>query len=86
MELAHGTKIGYVKERDFTFIDESISEKQADTPSIVSLGRLTQRGIKLDWTKNGASLVLPNNKRVAIPVRNNCPYANQEVLNIVKVA
>ena len=69
---------------DITFIDESISEEQAETPSIVSLGRLIQRGIKLEWTKNGASLVLPNNKRVAIPVRNNCPYANQEVLNIVK--
>ena len=84
VELAHGTKIGYVKGGDITFIDESISEEQAETPSIVSLGRLIQRGIKLEWTKNGASLVLPNNKRVAIPVRNNCPYANQEVLNIVK--
>ena len=86
VELAHGTKIGYVKGSDITFIDESISEEQAEIPSIVSLGRLIQRGIKLEWTKNGASLVLPNNKRVAIPVRNNCPYANQEVLNIVKVA
>ena len=84
VELAHGTKIGYVKGSDITFIDESISEEQAETPSIVSLGRLIQRGIKLEWTKNGASLVLPNNKKVAIPVRNNCPYANQEVLNIVK--
>ena len=50
----------------------------------MSLGRLIQRGIKLEWTKDGASLVLPNKKRVAIPVRNNCPYANQEVLKIVK--
>ena len=38
----------------------------------------------MEWTKDGASLVLPNNKRVVIPVRNNCPYANQEVLKIVK--
>ena len=84
VELAHGTKVGYVKGGDITFIDESVSEEQAEIPSIVSLGRLIQRGIKLEWTKDGASLVLPNKKRVAIPVRNNCPYANQEVLNIVK--
>ena len=84
VELAHGTKVGYVKGGDITFIDESVSEEQAEIPSIVSLGRLIQRGIKLEWTKDGASLVMPNKKQVAIPVRNNCPYANQEVLNIVK--
>ena len=82
VELAHGTKVGYVKGSDITFIDEAISEEQAETPSIVSLGRLIQRGINLEWAKDGASLVLPNNKRVLIPVRSNCPYANQEVLNI----
>ena len=82
--MAHGTKVGYVKGSDITFIDESISEEQAETPSIVSLGRLIQRGINLEWTKDGASLVLPNDKRVAIPVRNNCPYANQEVRKIVR--
>ena len=84
MELAHGTKVGYVKGSDITFIDEAISEEQAETPSIVSLGRLIQRGVKMEWTKDGASLVLPNDKRVAIPIRNNCPYANQEVLKIVR--
>ena len=40
VELAHGTKVGYVKGSDITFIDEAISEEQAETPSIVSLGRL----------------------------------------------
>ena len=84
VELAHGTKVGYVKGSDITFLDESASEEQAEIPSIVSLGRLIQRGIKLEWTKDGASLVLPNKRKVVIPVRNNCPYANQEVLNIVK--
>ena len=78
MELAHGTKVGYVKDGDITFIDEAISEEQTETPSIVSLGRLIQRGIKLAWTKNGASLVLPNSNRVEIAVRNDCPFANQE--------
>ena len=40
VELAHGTKIGYVKGSDITLIDKSISEEQAKTPAIVSLGRL----------------------------------------------
>ena len=29
-------------------------------------------------------MVLPNKRKVAIPVRNNCPCANEEVLKIVK--
>ena len=85
IELAHGTKVGYVKGGDITFLDESASEEQAEIPSIVSLGRLIQKGIKLEWTKDGASLVLPNKRKVAISVRNNCPYANEEVLKIVKM-
>ena len=84
VELAHGTKTGYVKGSDITFIDKSVSEEQAKAPAIVSLGRLIQRGIKLEWTKTGASLVLPNKKKIKIPVRNNCPYANKQVLSIVK--
>ena len=84
VELAHGTKIGYVKGGDITFLDESVSDEQAEKPSIISLGRLIQKGIKLEWTKDGASLVLPSKRKVAIPVCNNCPYANQEVLKIVK--
>ena len=38
VELAHGTKTGYVKGSDITFIDKSASEEQAKTPAIVSLG------------------------------------------------
>ena len=38
----------------------------------------------MEWTKNGALLALPNNKKITIPVRNNCPYANKEVLSIAK--
>ena len=38
----------------------------------------------MEWAKNGALLVLPSNKKITIPVRNNCPYANKEVLSIVK--
>ena len=84
VELAHGTKTGYVKGSDITFIDKSASEEQAKIPAIVSLGRLIQKGIKLEWTKTGALLVLPNKKRIKILVRNNCPYASKEVLSIVK--
>ena len=79
VELAHGTKVGYVKGSDITFLDESVSEEQADIPSIVSLGRLIQRGIKLEWTKDGASLVLPKKRKVGVPVRTNCSYANQAI-------
>ena len=67
VELAHGTKVGYVKGSDITFVGEAISEEQAETPSIVSLGRLIQRGMNLEWNKDGASLVLRNDKRVVIP-------------------
>ena len=42
VELAHGTTTGYVKGSDITFIDKSVSEEQAKTPAIVSLGRLIQ--------------------------------------------
>ena len=65
-------------------MDESVSKEQAERPSIISLGRLIKRGIRLEWTKNGACLVLPNKKKISIPVYNNCPYANEEVLKIVK--
>ena len=84
VELAHGTKKGYVKGSDIIFIDEAASDEQAETPAIISLGRLIRQGIKMEWNKAGASLVLPNKRKIALPVRNNCPYASKEVLSIVK--
>ena len=84
VELAYGTKTGYVKGSAITFIDKSVSEEQAKKPAIVSLGRLIEKGIKLEWTKTGASLVLPSKKKIVLPIKNNCPYANKEVLDIVK--
>ena len=36
VELAYGTKTGYVKGSDITFIDKSVSEEQAQRPAIVS--------------------------------------------------
>ena len=35
--------------------------------------------------KDGAVMVLPNKRRIVIPVQNNCPYANEEVIKIVKM-
>ena len=36
VELAHGTKVGYVKDGDITFLDETVTNEQAKTPSILS--------------------------------------------------
>ena len=84
VELAHGTKTGYVKGSDITFIDKSVSEEQSKKPAIISLGRLINKGFQLEWAKTGALLVLPNKRKIQIPIQNNCPYANKEVLDIVK--
>ena len=84
VELAHGTKEGYVRGGDITFLDENVTDLQSETPTIISLGRLIQKGITMDWTSKGAFLVMPNKKRLKVPVYNNCPYANEEVLKLVK--
>ena len=63
IELAHGTKVGYVKGGDITFVDESVSEEQAEIPSIISLGRLIQKGTNLEWNKDGALMVVPNSRK-----------------------
>ena len=86
VELAHGTKTGYVKGGDIIFFDESISEKKADEPAIISLGRLVKKGIRLDWTKKGAVLVLPNSRKIPMLLLNNCPCANERVIKLVKIA
>ena len=64
VELAHGTKIGYVKGADFTFVDKTRTLKESNRPTIISLGRLIQQGVKLVWTKDGAHLLLPKKKGV----------------------
>ena len=62
--MSHGTKVGYVKGSGITFVDASVSEEQAEIPSIISLGRLIQEGVKLEWKKEGAVMVLPNKRRI----------------------
>ena len=39
VDLAHGSKVGYVKDGDITSIDETTTLEQAKIPSIISLGR-----------------------------------------------
>ena len=43
VELAHGTKIGYVKGGDITFVDKSLTTEQAIIPSIISVGRQSRK-------------------------------------------
>ena len=83
VELAHGTNIGYVKGADITFVDKTRTLRESRRPTIISLGRLIQHGIKLVWTRDKTHLLLPNKREIEIPVYNNCPYANTEVLKIV---
>ena len=63
VDLAHGTKRGYVKNDDNTFIDEAVTEGQDEIPSIISLGRLINYGARMEWTASGALLTLPSGKQ-----------------------
>ena len=82
--MAHASNIGYVKDGDITFTDETTTLEQAKTPSIISLGRLIQYGAKMLWLKDDAVLSLPCERRLRVPVVNNCPYADGEILEAVK--
>ena len=83
-ELAHGTKQGYVKNGDITFVDVSVAVQEARTPAITSLGRLIARGSKLDWSEKGAYITFPDGRNLRVPIRNYCPYATEEVLKGVQ--
>ena len=84
VELARGTKFGDVRGEDITFLDKARTKEESDRPTFISLGRLIQHGIKLVWTKDEAYLLLPTKRTSLSPVYKNCPYANDEVLKIVK--
>ena len=43
-EFAHCMREGYVKGSDIIFLDESLPDDKEDVPSIISLGRLIQKG------------------------------------------
>ena len=60
------------------------NKKESERPTIISLGRLIKHGMKLIWSKDKAYLLLPSQKKISLPIYNNCPYANDKVLQIVK--
>ena len=80
VELAHGTKVGYVRGEDIIFLDKARSKKESERPTIISLGRLIRHGMKLIWSKDKAYLLLPSKKQISLPMYNNCPYANDKAL------
>ena len=84
VELAHGSKVGYVKGEDIIFLDKAKNVEESNKPTIISLGRLIRHGMKLIWSKDKAYLLLPSKKTISLPIYNNCPYANDKVLDIVK--
>ena len=84
VELAHGSKVGYVKGEDIIFLDKAKTKEESNKPTIISLGRLIKHGMKLIWSKDKAYLLLPSRKTISLPIYNNCPYANERVQDIVK--
>ena len=69
---------------DIIFLDKARSKKESERPTIISLGRLIKHGMKLIWSKDKAYLLLPSKKQIPLPIYNNCPFANDKVLEIVK--
>merc|ERR1711989_312941 len=66
------------------FLDKKRSNKDSERPTIISLGRLIKHGMKRIWSKDKAFLLLPSKKQIELPIHNNCPYANEKVLEIVR--
>ena len=68
VDLAHGTKIGYVKDGDITFV-VSRSEGSRGRLTILNLGRIIKLfGVKVSWSSEGAYLTLPGKRRLRLPV------------------
>ena len=63
VDLAHGTKKGYVMNDDIIFLDETMSQEQGLVASIISLGRLISYGAKMRWEKDGAFFTLSGGKQ-----------------------
>ena len=62
VDLAHGSKVGYVQDGYVALIGESTTLEQAKMPSIISSGRLIQYGANMLWSQEGAALSLPGGK------------------------
>ena len=81
VELAYGTKKGYILEDDITFLDDAMDPSRGPVVCIISLGRFTNYGAKIAWDKKGAFLTLPGGKTVKLAMQNNCPHAGKDVVN-----
>ena len=65
VELAYGSKTGYIVDDDITFLDYSMTVSQGPVVCIISLGRFTNYGAKVVWDKKGAFLTMPGGKTLS---------------------
>ena len=84
VELAHGSRQGYVKGDVITFIEKEATEEEEEIPKILSLGRMIKHGAKLHWNDQKAVLSLPNGQQHAMDVVNDCPYVNLETVKAIR--
>ena len=82
VELAYGSKTGYILEDDIIFLDDSMKVDQGRVVCIISLGRFTNYGAKVVWDKQGAYLTILGGKTVKLNMHNNCPHASSEIVKI----
>ena len=80
VELAHGSKTGYIIDDDIIFLDNSMIAAEGLRMCIISLGRFTNYGAKISWDKRGASLTVLGGKRFELHMHNKCPHASPEVV------
>ena len=62
VDLAHGSRKGYLLDHDIIFLDKNMSHEQGRVPSIISMGRLVTYGAKMLLGQKGAFLKLPDGR------------------------
>ena len=82
VDLAHGSRKGYLLDHDIIFIDKNMSHEQGRVPSIISMGRLVTYGAQVLWGQKGVFLKLPDGKIMKLRLWNKCPHANEKVVKI----
>ena len=82
VDLAHGSRKGYVLDDDIIFLNETTSREQGQVPSIIRMGRLVTYGVKVLWGRTGAFLKLPGGKIMKLLLYNKCPHANDKIVKI----
>ena len=84
VEFVHGLRRGYVKGDHITFVEKDTTDKEAQIPKILSLGRLIKQGAKMQWNENVAELTLPTGAKHRVEVISNCPYVDLETVSAIK--